>query len=63
VTFCVSVWNLQNGSTMPVFDFVSDYLGHHYDERWLFTLSTFLIGLGFRLGAVLSLRYINHLKR
>lgn len=56
---CVSM----NGVEMTVIQYVETFLGHSYDKRWLFTLSTFLISVGFRIGAMLGLRYINHLKR
>ena len=53
----------QNGETMGVSEYVSSYLGIDYENRWYFTLSTFLFGVVFRALAMLALRYINHLKR
>ena len=46
-------------------DYVEGFLGFDYSNRWLFVtvLSTFLIGIGFRILAMLATRYINHLKR
>ena len=53
----------QMNATLTVSSYVEMFLGHKYSERWLFTLSTFLLGVGFRILAMFALRYISHLKR
>jgi hypothetical protein len=54
---------LQNGEVQTVFDYVETYLGHEYDDRWLFTLSTFLIAVGLSLLIIIGHKKVNHLKR
>lgn len=52
-----------NGMNQTVSSYVSDFLGQNYDNRWYFTLSTFLIAMAYRVLIILAQRYISHLKR
>ncbi len=44
-------------------DYVHNFFGASYDDRWYFTLSTFLFAIVYRMLAMLATRYISHLKR
>jgi hypothetical protein len=44
-------------------DYVHDFFGFNYDERWIFTLTTAMFAVGYRLLTMLATRYISHLKR
>ena len=50
-------------TTQYTSDYVHNYFGFDYVDRWYFTLSTALFAVVYRGLAMLVTRYVSHLKR
>jgi hypothetical protein len=54
---------VQAGERQRTYQYVKDFTGLNYEDRWLFLLFVFLFAIVYRLLAMLAIRYVSYLKR